>query len=367
MRPMSLGIVGCGNVMTGAYTTLLKPLVAEGAIRRIAVCDIDAAKAQRAADIYGDVAIVADHHAVINGDDVDIVVVLTSMAEHGPYALDALRAGKHVFVEKPMAVTRDVAAELVATARAGDRHLVCAPAVILSPTYRSMAEKLRAGAIGRPALARARYGWAGPDWSDWYYRESGGPLFDLGVYNVTSLTGLLGPVRGVQAMAGIVTPRRAVGGDIIEVGTFDNYQISLDFGDGVFGVVTTGFSMQRYRSPAIEIYGSEGTMQMLGDDWAPEGYELWENRLGAWQVFDAGAPAWSWTNGLRHLIECAARGSTPVMTPEHAFHVLDIMLTAIDAGKQRSYLAVESTFEMPDLTTDVSTTPAHRVHDRTSV
>jgi predicted dehydrogenase len=366
MRSVSLGIVGCGNVMTGAYTTLLKPLVAEGVVGRLAVCDVDPDRARRAVGVFGDVAEVADHRAVIHGDDIDIVVVLTSMAEHGRYALEALRAGKHVFVEKPMAVTRDEAAELVATARAGDRHLVCAPAVILSPTFRSMAAKLRSGTIGTPALARARYGWAGPDWGVWYYRESGGPLFDLGVYNVTSLTGLLGPVRGVQAMAGIVTPRRSVGGDVIDVTTFDNYQLLLDFGDGVFGVVTTGFSMQRYRSPALEIYGSDGTMQMLGDDWAPEGYELWENRLGAWQVFDAG-PTWSWTNGLRHLIECSISGAEPLMTPEHAFHVLDVMLTAIDAGKDRSYVPVESTFTMPDLATGEPSTPAHRVHDRTSV
>ena len=183
---------------------------------------------------------------------------------------------------------------------------------------------------------------------------------------MTSLTGLLGPVRGVQAMAGIVAPRRAVGGDVIDVTTFDNYQLLLDFGDDVFGVVTTGFSMQRYRSPALEIYGSEGTLQMLGDDWAPEGYELWENGLGAWQVFDAG-PTWSWTNGLRHIIECAAGGAEPLMTPEHAFHVLDVMLTSIDAGKNRTYVPVESTFTMPDLSTDESSTPAHRVHDRTSV
>ena len=48
---------------------------------------------------------------------------------------------------------------------------------------------------------------------------------------------------------------------------------------------------------------------MLGDDWAPEGYELWENRVGAWQVFDTSSRKWSWTDGLRHLIECVATGA----------------------------------------------------------
>ena len=353
--------------MTGAYATLLKGLLADGVVELVAVCDVNAEAARRAARIYGGAPSVVDHDELIHRDDIDIVVVLTSMAEHGPFALEALRAGKHVFVEKPMAVTRSQAAELLATARASDRHLGCAPAVILSPTYQAMAAKLRAGVIGRPALARARYGWSGPDWSEWYFRESGGPLFDLGVYNLTSLTGLLGSVRGVQAMAGIVTPRRTVGGEPIDVTTFDNYQILLDFGDDVFGVVTTGFSMQRYRSPALEIYGSDGTLQMLGDDWAPEGYELWENDVGAWQLFDTPPRKWSWTDGLRHLIDCVANGATPLTTPEHAYHVLDIMLTAIEAAKANRYVAVESTFEMPELDGGEQLTPAHRVHDRTSV
>jgi predicted dehydrogenase len=367
LRPVSLGIIGCGNVMTGAYTTLLKSLLADGVVELVAVCDVNAEAARRAASIYGGSPSVAAHDELIHRDDIELIVILTSMAEHGPFALEALRAGKHVFVEKPMAVTRSQAAELLETARTSDQYLGCAPAVILSPTYQAMAAKLRAGAIGSPALARARYGWSGPDWSEWYFRESGGPLFDLGVYNLTSLTGLLGPVRGVQAMAGIVTPRRIVDGEPIDVTTFDNYQILLDFGDDVFGIVTTGFSMQRYRSPALEIYGSDGTLQMLGDDWAPEGYELWENHVGAWQLFDTSSRKWSWTDGLRHLIECVANGTTPLTTPEHAYHVLDIMLTAMEAAKDNLYLAVESTFEMPDLDGGEQRTPAHRVHDRTSV
>ena len=82
----------------------------------------------------------------------------------------------------------------------------------------------------------------------------------------------------------------------------------LDFGDARFAVVTTGFTMQRYRSPAIEVYGSEGTIQIIGDDWAPEGWELWRNADGAWRVFPESDPQWQWTEGLRHLVECVETG-----------------------------------------------------------
>ena len=66
----------------------------------------------------------------------------------------------------------------------------------------------------------------------------------------------------------------------MQVEADDNAHILIDFGESVFAVVTTGFTIQKYRTPAIEIYGSKGTIQMMGDDWDPEGYELWQNEVG---------------------------------------------------------------------------------------
>lgn len=353
--------------MRGAYTSQLRTLIGRGLVERVLVCDINRQSAAKAAEQLPAATMVANHGEMLSRPDVDVIVVLTSMAEHGPIACEALLAGKHVLVEKPMAVSLALAEELVDIARRSKGHLVCAPCVILSPTYRAMRRHLRNGDIGAPALARARYGWSGPDWGRWFYESAGGPLFDLGVYSITSLTGLLGPAHGVQAMSGIVTPQRMVDGKLVPVETPDNYQITLDFGGNVFAVVTTGFSMQKYRSPALEIYGSEGTLQMLGDDWAPEGYELWQNRVGAWQVFDNASRQWHWTDALRHLVECIHQGTKPLITPEHAYHVLDIMLKAMEAARSRSYVTIESEFVLPDLDDTRPATAPHRVHDRTNV
>ena len=156
--------------------------------------------------------------------------------------------------------------------------------MLLSPTYRAIHGRVAAGDVGRVVLARARYGWAGPSWGRWYYEPGGGALFDLGIYNVTSLCGLLGPVRRVVAMVGTAIPERVVEGAPIRVQSDDNAHLLLDFGESRFASVTTGFTMQRYRSPAIELYGTDGVVQMLGDDWAPEGFELWRNAAGTWEV-----------------------------------------------------------------------------------
>src|SRR5207247_1183202 len=104
----------------------------------------------------------------------------------------ALEADKHVLVEKPMATSLEQAAELVRLAQQGPGLLVCAPHILLSPTFRTVHEAVRAGTIGRLLTARARYGWAGPWWGEWFYEPGGGSLFDLGIYNVTSLCALFG-------------------------------------------------------------------------------------------------------------------------------------------------------------------------------
>jgi predicted dehydrogenase len=165
-------------------------------------------------------------------------------------------------------------------------------------------------------------------------------------------------------MNGVAIPQRLVNGEIIQVEAEDNAQILLDFGESRFAVVTSGFTMQKYRSPGFELYGTEGTLQMLGDDWAPEGYEIWLNEVGAWQYFYETDPHWSWTDGLRHLVECIQKGIRPLLTPEHAYHVLDIMLAAQASGRDGQAKDIGTRFEPLKLGAPSSPTEAaHRIHD----
>ncbi|MGW5360540.1 Gfo/Idh/MocA family protein [Actinopolymorpha pittospori] len=366
-RPVRLGFVGCGSVMSGPYTRMARQLQGRGLVERVIACDVVAEKEKFVQDELGIPRFTTDYREVVESDDVDAVLVLTSMAEHGPIAKAALEAGKHVLVEKPMAITLDAAAELVSVAARSPGYLLCAPAVVLSPTYQEIWRHVQRSDIGPIHLARARYGWAGPWWGQWFYRSGGGPLFDLGVYNVASLTGLIGPAQRVTAMAGTAIPSRVVDGELIKVEVEDNFQITIDFGEARFGTVTTGFSMQSYRSPAIELYGGTGTIQMMGDDWAPAGYELWRNSVGAWQIHGDTDPHWQWTDGLRHLVECIQTGTPPIITPEHAYHTLEVMIKAIESARTGRTLTIESTFTPPtfDLGED-DRADAHLAHDPTS-
>src|SRR5438445_3181773 len=329
-QPTRIGIIGCGNVLE-AYMPQCEKLRARRLAEVTIACGREAQRERALA--LGVPRFTIDENEVVLSDEVDVIVVLTSMREHARLAGAALRAGKHVLMEKPLATNLREAQELLTIAKEQQRHLVCAPFTILSPTFQIISARIQRGDIGKPCLARARYGWAGPSWSEWFYKPGGGSLFDLGVYCIASLTGLLGSARRVMAMTGVAMPEREVNGRKVRVEVEDTAQVLLDFGESLLAVVTSGFTMQQYRNPALEVYGTTGTIQMLGDDWDPDGYELWQNAAGAWQVFKETAPDWSWADGLRHLVDCIREATRPLVTPEHALHVLEIMLKAQASGR----------------------------------
>src|SRR5688572_22552633 len=283
---LRLGVLGLGSVFMGPYRQLIRQLEQNGQARMTAAFDVDPGKTAAVAALHPSIATPATAAELIARDDVDAVLVLTSMNEHAELAQASLLAGKHVLVEKPMATNLAAARELLRVSKGAKGLLVCAPHIVLSPTYRAMHGDVLAGKIGKVVLARARYGWAGPWWGQWYYRAGGGALFDLAIYNLLSLCGFMGPVRRVCALVGTAIPRRMAEGVEIDVQSDDNAQVLLDFGDSRFACITTGFTMQKYRSPAVELYGTEGVLQLLGDDWAPQGFERWTREREVWELHE---------------------------------------------------------------------------------
>ena len=198
--PVRLGIIGCGNVLS-AYRAEIDRLRLKGMVEVVRACG-RASQSDTACAELGLQHFTTDENEVLGSPDVDLVLILTSMPQHAPLARAALEAGKHVLVEKPLALSLAEAAALVELAGQSRGYLACAPFTILSPTFQSMSRRIRRGDIGKPCSARARYGWAGPWWSEWFYKPGGGCLFDLGIYCISSLTGLLGPIVTVLRTIG---------------------------------------------------------------------------------------------------------------------------------------------------------------------
>ena len=361
--PLGVAFIGCGSVMRGAYLPLALDHARRADITIIGAADrTDRHRAELQS--VGVDRFAVDVDEVLGWPDVDLVVVATPMDSHASIASAALRAGKHVLLEKPMAGTLAEADELVTTANEAPGHLVVAPAVVLSDTYARMSEHIRNGEMGQISMARALYAWAGPDWSSWFYEPGGGSLRDLGVYNLTTLTGLLGPAVAVVAMAGITEDQRTVRGEVIDVAVEDHMQLLLEFASGAHAVVTSGFTVQNSDVASVEIYGTQATMYLHGHDWSPDGYALWTNEAASWRRFPERDPHWPWTAGLSHLIDCVRSGRRPVMTVEHARHVVEIVAeahTSLIEGRRQS---VASSFPAPEVRVEDDGGQLHRMHDR---
>lgn len=343
-HPVRIGLVGCGSVMQDGYLPIARDLQERGLAELRVACDTDPARASLTQQL-GIPAFTTDYRAVLADSDIDLVLVLTPPAFHAPVATAALQAGKHVLVEKPMGLSLPDAAALVALAARSPGVLLAAPHIILSPTYQRIGSQLRQGEIGTVFAARGICGHGGPDWGAWYYQAGGGgPLFDLAVYNVTSLTGWLGPVRRVAAFVGTAIPERTVGATQVQVTAEDNVQILLDFGGAVFANVTSSFTIQQYRDATLELYGTRGTIRLQGDDWAPRGFDRWQTASAAWEHVAETAPGWSYLDGLRHLVDCIRTGTRPLVTPAHAYHVLEVLLKAREAGRTGQAQTIDSSF-----------------------
>lgn len=347
-----IGLIGCGSV-SGVY---LPNLTKCPDAQVVSVCDRIPERAQRAAEKFG----VAHHYPSIEtmlvGEPFDLLVNLTDMQEHEHLNRQAIAAGKHVWSEKPIANSHAAGVELLEQSKAKGLRLWGAPAVVTSPQFAFMSRTLREGKLGKVAAAHATYGHLGPDWSAFFYEQGGGSLPDLGVYNLTTLTGLLGPARAVMAMTGIITPtRKTTNKGEIRVEAEDNASVLLDHGDGAFSHVSCGFNFfdpgghdgGGAPKATISLVGTHGSMQLIGYDWAPRAVDLATRDHPEPQRLCDDTAGWVWEQGAAMAARTLATGEEILIRPEHALHVVDIMKAAVQSQATGRRIELSSTFPWP--------------------
>jgi predicted dehydrogenase len=356
-----VGFVGAGSVLW-AYLQVLDRLVPRGLAAEGPICERRSEAWPAILARRPGAMLVAEPEEVLDG--AELVVVVTPPDAHARLARLALERGRHVVVEKPLAATRDEAAPLVQLAADRGLVLLAAPFVQLSPTFRALWTLVARGEIGAVHSARGLYGNAGSTWATWYHDSGVGPLAELGIYNLKSLTAVLGPVAEVLAAEATAVPLREVAGTRIPGPDPDVAHILLRHRGGALSSVVASQAIQRYRRPALELYGTEGTANLLGDDWDPQGFELWRNATGAWERRDAIDATWLWTDGLREAVACVREGRAPLAGLDHDLHLLDVLGAARVATRERRAVELASTFQPLDLTFETPAGAEH-VHDHT--
>jgi predicted dehydrogenase len=361
-RRVTVGVIGAGNALW-AYLAAVDRLAARGLVAPGPICARRRSAWQPILDRRPDALLVAEPSEVL-GSDADVVVIITPPESHAELAAAALREGKHVVAEKPLALAPADARRVVEEARAANRHLMVSPFVQLSPTFRQLWTAVRDGAIGRVHSARGLYGNPGSDWAPWYHAGGVGPLAEAGIYNVKSVTALLGPVVRVQAAAVTSIRSRQVAGTTIDDPDPDVVHVVLHHGSGALSSIVASHAVWRYRRTGLELYGTEGTANLLGDDWDPAGFEIWRTASGRWEQQESPDRTWHWSDGLRELVSALRAGREPLTDLDHDLHVLDVIDACRTAAATRATVPVESAF--PPLRLALAPDPgAARHHDHT--
>lgn len=361
-RPVSVGVVGAGNALSG-YLATLDRLCGRGMAVLGPVCARRRSTWPAILSRRPHMRLVETAAEVLD-TDVDIVLIVTSPDAHAELALAALNHGKHVVCEKPLALDPSRAREVCNAARARGLHLLASPFVQLSPTFRALWSAVDQGAIGRVHSGRGLYGNPGSDWAPWYHRGGVGPLAEAGIYNVKSLTALLGPVGAVHAAQTTAVSPRVVGTETIEQPDADVIHVVLEHRSGALSSIVASHAVQRYRPAGVELYGTDGTANLLGDDWDPTGFEIWTNSRGTWEQHESLDPTWHWSDGLREAVSAIRGGSRPLVDLDHDVHVLDVIAAARQSATERRAVDVQSGFGPLELTLAPDTGAARR-HDHT--
>ncbi len=342
-----IGVIGCGDVATSAYFPGLATMLDRVSV--VACFDILADRAERAAAQFGATAY-TDYNRFLEHAGLDAVLNLTPAPLHYEISAAALRAGRHVYTEKPIASSLEQAQALIDLASEQNRLLLCAPGTMVTDRFRWLNGVLRDGVLGRPTLAVAQTVGMGPAaWRQYsgdpavFYSPSVGPLIDTGVYLLHGITGLLGPARRVQAMGGVAIPTRSVliperYGEQVTVTANDHMLLHLDFGDSTFAQILSSFAVPRSKAPVIEIHCTAGSFSIGLDAWysssAPiDVYRTDESIYGLEGWAAARSPSRgpqlnTLVAGTAHFIDCLEGVATPLLTAQHALHVLEIMLLA---------------------------------------
>ncbi|MEN9732730.1 MAG: hypothetical protein RLZ45_725 [Verrucomicrobiota bacterium] len=351
-RRIRTGVIGCGSV-SNAY---LPVLTRSPFVEVVSLCDIRPERAKRQGERFQVAHTYPNIDAMLKGVPFDFLVVLTDMQVHEQINRRGIEAGKHVWSEKPIANTLRVGQELLRMAKAKGVQLWGAPITVQSPQFAFMARTLKSGSLGRVAAAHAFYGHEGPSWSAFFYEKLGGSMPDLGVYNFTSLTGLLGPVKSVTAMLSIVTPERTVDDKgRIKVTEEDNAMVLMEHADGVLSHVQSGFN---YFNPhghngrdesrhTIQITGSHGYMGLVGYDWEPLGVDLATQDKPTLTRHQPSAEGYIWQQGAALAAESLSTGRRLLVSPEQALHVLEIITAARKSQATGRRIPLTSTFQWP--------------------
>jgi len=351
--PAKVGIIGCGNICSIYFKNAAKMQ----AIEIVACADLVPERARAKAEEFG-IARACAPEELLSDPSIEIVLNLTIPQAHYAVAIQAVEAGKSVYNEKPLTLSREQAAQLLDAAAKKGVLVGGAPDTFLGAGIQTCRKLIDDGWIGEPVSAEAFMMCPGheswhPD-PEFYYKKGGGPMFDMGPYYLTALVNLIGPVRKVAGMTRRTFATRTITsepkyGTVVDVEVPTHVAGLMQFANGAIGTIITSFDTTASQLPWIEVHGSRGSLAVPNPNTFGGPVKIKRDRKGEWQdvPLSHGYADNSRGLGVADMAAALRSGRKHRASGELARHVLDIMHAFHDASDAGRLVTLETACARP--------------------
>jgi len=370
-KPVRLGIVGAGSIALRAPLAHLAVGDFKDECIAGAVCDPVPGRAKAAAEKFGVPFHSESYDELLAKGDCDAVTICSPIGVHYEQGMKALKAGKHIHFNKTMTTTKAEADELIAEAARRKLRIVASPGQMLRPENQAIRKLIGDGAIGQLAWAITGAGFGDYHQKEgirggndvltnidpsWYFRRpGGGPLYDMTVYGLHSLTGVLGPAKRVSAFSGVLVKEREFKGKPVACDMDDNTVILVDFGANRFAYVHgTAVGAANSMFGFVDYFGTKGAIHGVTLNGKPieypgkdralngDGGRLTKHAVGQ----HASMEEMHVFEDVMQLVDWIREGIPSIVTAEHARHVVELIEAAYRSAQTGKAQDLLTTFEV---------------------
>ena len=366
---MRVGIIGCGNISE----TYFECQNLFNNFNVVACADINIEAVKNSAEKYNVKAFSVDD--ILANDDIDVIINLTIPSAHKEIIMKSLNAGKHCFSEKPLAMNFNEGLEISELASSKNLYVGCAPDTFLGAAgqkARSLIEDKKIGDVVLGTFNLMSHGME--HWHpnpDFFFKPGAGPVFDVGVYYITQLVNLIGPIKSISSLSGTATTERTItseprNGEKIKVETPTTLMGTLEFHNNAKIQFFCSWDVWKHKHSTIELYGLEGSI-IVPDPNFFSGDILISHKEEDWQVINndkmlLGIPNKTDNSGdkianyrgigLSDMIDAIHNQRQSRCSLDLAVHVLEAMEGTIKSSDKRIIYNMKTKPKQPDFLDD---------------
>ena len=343
---IKVGIIGCGKI---AQVRHIPEYAANPDAEVYGFYDINLARAEELAKQYGGKAY-ASYEELLADPEIAAVSVCAANHVHAEITIAALKAGKHVLCEKPMAVTLEECEAMVAAAKESGKYLMIGQNQRLAKAHAKAKELIEQGAIGKVLTFRTIFGHGGPEtWSIdpgsnvWFFdktKAAMGAMADLGIHKTDMIQYVLGTkIAKTQAVLTTLDKKDATGGLI---GVDDNAICIYQMENGIIGTMTASWTYYAAEDNTTVIYGTKGELRLYDDPkYSVQQINADGTRID-YQIDQIQTNDNQTASGIIDLfMECLVENKEPEISGENVLHAMKAVFASIESSARGCAIEVK--------------------------